>query len=226
MSSHGVARASRSAISALRAWKTSALTLPGGHPIVGGDLRVAQIAQLEEHECLALVVGQAPEVGHQLAQVGPAPDVLGQAIEAGSTSSIGTAASRRAASTVRQRLRAIANSQASPRRAAGRCAARDGRAGRSAAARPRRPHGCRACGDRRPAALRDGGRRGPRRRPRRPIARAPQAARRRARPTDATRRDVQERSPLAGRTPLHGASFPGSAARRCDTAHSRAARAR
>jgi hypothetical protein len=59
------------------------LDLARGTSDRGGDLRVAQIAQLEEHQCFALVVGQAPEVGHQLAQVSPAPDVLGQAIEAG-----------------------------------------------------------------------------------------------------------------------------------------------
>ena len=44
---------------------------------------MAQIAQLEEHQRLALVVGQPPEVGHELAQLSTPPDVVGEAIEAG-----------------------------------------------------------------------------------------------------------------------------------------------
>ena len=80
MSSHGIARASRSAISAVRAWNTSAFTFSGGHPITAGDLRMAEIAQLEQHQRAALVLGQPGEVGDQLAQVGAAPDVLGQAV--------------------------------------------------------------------------------------------------------------------------------------------------
>ena len=56
--------------------------MPVGHPIVARDLRMAQIAELEEHQRLALVVGQTPEVGHELAQLGTPPDVVGEAIEA------------------------------------------------------------------------------------------------------------------------------------------------
>ena len=76
-----------------------------------GDLRVAQVTELEEHECLALVVGQAREVGHQLSQIRSAPDVLGEAIEADSISSTGRRRRDACRRTVRQRLRAIANSQ-------------------------------------------------------------------------------------------------------------------
>ena len=82
MSSHGVQRASRSATSVLRAWNTSALTLRRRAAEHGGDLRLAEAAQLEQHERLALVVGQQAEVGDQLAQLGAAPDVLGEAVEA------------------------------------------------------------------------------------------------------------------------------------------------
>ena len=47
------------------------------------DLRLARPAQLEQDERLALLVGQAREVAHQLPQVGAARDVLGEAVEAG-----------------------------------------------------------------------------------------------------------------------------------------------
>ena len=44
---------------------------------------MAEVAELEEHERAALVLRQAREVGDQLAQVGAAADVVGQAVERG-----------------------------------------------------------------------------------------------------------------------------------------------
>ena len=47
------------------------------------DLRLTRPAELEQHERLALVLRQAREVVQQLAQIGAAPDILGEAVEAG-----------------------------------------------------------------------------------------------------------------------------------------------
>ena len=62
--------------------KDERLDLAGGTSDRRCDLRMAQIAQLEEHERLALVVGQPPEVGHELPQLSTPPDVGGEPIDA------------------------------------------------------------------------------------------------------------------------------------------------
>jgi hypothetical protein len=50
-----------------------------------GDLVVAVVAELEEHERRALLLGEAFEVGQQAAQLGAAVDVGGQAVGGGVT---------------------------------------------------------------------------------------------------------------------------------------------
>ena len=74
-------RASRSATSASRAWNTSALTFCGAQPERRADLGVAEVAELRHHERFPLLLGQAPEVGHQLAQLSAPPDLLGEVVE-------------------------------------------------------------------------------------------------------------------------------------------------
>ena len=59
------------------------MTFSGVQPITARDLAVAEIAHLEQDERAALILGQPREVGHQLAQVGAAHDVVGQAVEGG-----------------------------------------------------------------------------------------------------------------------------------------------
>jgi hypothetical protein len=46
-----------------------------------GDLAVAQVAQLRQHEGGPLILGQPRQIGHQLAQLGAPPDLLGQVVE-------------------------------------------------------------------------------------------------------------------------------------------------
>ena len=87
------------------------LDLGGGDADRLADLGLGEPAELEQHERGALVLGQAAEVGDELAQVAAQLDVVGQAVEGRLASSIGTRRARRAASIDRQRLRAIANSQ-------------------------------------------------------------------------------------------------------------------
>jgi hypothetical protein len=60
--------------------KDEGLDLAGATSDRRCDLRMAQIAQLEEHQRLALVVRQLPEVGHELPQLSTPPDVVGEVI--------------------------------------------------------------------------------------------------------------------------------------------------
>ena len=76
-----LARASRSAISAVRAWNTSALTFSGGHPITVDDLRWLRSPSSDSTSAPRWSSGKRREVGHQLAQIGAALDVVGQAVE-------------------------------------------------------------------------------------------------------------------------------------------------
>ena len=57
------------------------LDLAGRHVDRLGDLRLREAAQLEQHERRALVLGQAPEVADELAQVGAQLDAVGQSVE-------------------------------------------------------------------------------------------------------------------------------------------------
>ena len=94
----------------LRAWKTSALTLAGGQPItraISGWLKSPSSASTSAPRWSS---GSCAEIGDELAQVGASLDVVRQPVEARLDVIDGRAASRRAASMVRQRLRAIANS--------------------------------------------------------------------------------------------------------------------
>ena len=86
------------------------MTLPGPHADHVGDLRVREVGELGEHERRALVVGQARDVGHHRAQVGPRLHLLGEAGGRSRISSSTSASARRAASSVLQRLRAMVNS--------------------------------------------------------------------------------------------------------------------
>ena len=81
MSSHGVARASRSAISVVRAWNTSALTFSGGHPITVAISAWPRSPSSCRTSAPRWSSGRPREVGHELAQVGAAADVVGQAVE-------------------------------------------------------------------------------------------------------------------------------------------------
>ena len=72
-----------------------------------GDLVVAVVAQLEEHERRALLLGQLLEVGQQAAQLGAAVDVGGQAVARRRARRRGPTCSRRARRIDRQRLRAM-----------------------------------------------------------------------------------------------------------------------
>ena len=68
-------------MSAVRAWKTSALTFAGGQPSTRAMSAWPRSPELGEHERLALVVGQPRQVAQQLAQLGAALDVRGQPVE-------------------------------------------------------------------------------------------------------------------------------------------------
>ena len=94
-----------------RAWKTKCLHLPRCAADHARHVRLAEAAQNEEHERLALVLGETGEVPDQLVQIGASPGVVRETV-ASRLEILGrhdrVPASRQ---EVRQRLRAIVNSQ-------------------------------------------------------------------------------------------------------------------
>ena len=179
---HGVERASRSAISSVRAWKTSALTLPAGTPIALAISAWREPAELEQHQRGALVLGQPAEVGDQLAQVGAPHRRRPRARR--TTARRPRSETAAAAPRGQHRLAAVAGDREQPR------ADRSGHlagAQRAVGAQERLLERvlavlgvARACAGRTTAAAGGGGRRAPRTPPRRPRGPAPRDASRRA----------------------------------------------